>query len=60
VPRRVVAETSERLGPVDVLVANAGIGTRADLDDVDLIVAVVRNAYLTGQTFSVDGGRYPR
>ncbi len=52
-----MAETCERLGPVDVLVANAGIGTRADLDD-DLIVAVARNAYLTGQTFSVDGGRY--
>ena len=36
VPRRVVAETYERLGPVDVLVANAGTGTRADLDDVDV------------------------
>jgi 3-oxoacyl-[acyl-carrier protein] reductase len=35
VPRRVAAETSERLGPVDVLVANAGTGTRMDLDDVD-------------------------
>jgi 3-oxoacyl-[acyl-carrier protein] reductase len=35
VPRRIVAETSERLGPVDVLVANAGVGTRADLEDVD-------------------------
>ena len=36
VPRRVVAETSERLGPVDVLVANAGTGIRMDLDDVDV------------------------
>ena len=36
VPRRIVAETAERLGPVDVLVANAGTGTRAGLDDVDV------------------------
>jgi 3-oxoacyl-[acyl-carrier protein] reductase len=36
VPRRVVAETAERLGPADVLVANAGIGIRMDLDDVDV------------------------
>jgi len=36
VPRRVVAEASERLGPVGVLVANAGTGTRIDLDDVDV------------------------
>lgn len=35
VPRRVVADTAERLGPVDILVANAGVGTRGDLDDVD-------------------------
>jgi 3-oxoacyl-[acyl-carrier protein] reductase len=36
VPRQVIAETAERLGPVDILVANAGTGTRADLDDVDV------------------------
>jgi 3-oxoacyl-[acyl-carrier protein] reductase len=36
VPRRVAAEAAERLGPVDVLVANAGAGTRMDLDDVDV------------------------
>ena len=151
VPRRIVAETAERLAPVDILVANAGTGVRADLDDVDaaawdhvmavnlrapfllaqavvphmreqrygrivllssvaaflggilspqytaskaglimtdmlagdprletlersvpvgrlgqpaevadVIVAVARNAYMTGQTVSVDGGRYPR
>ena len=151
VPRRIVAETAERLAPVDILVANAGTGPRADLDDVDVaawdhvmavnlrapfllaqavvphmreqrygrivllpsvaaflggilspqytaskaglimtdmlagdprletlergvpvgrlgqpaevadvIVAVARNAYMTGQTVSVDGGRYPR
>jgi len=36
VPRRIIAETSEGLGPVDILIANAGTGTRADLDDVDV------------------------
>jgi 3-oxoacyl-[acyl-carrier protein] reductase len=36
VPRGIVAETAERLGPVDVLVANAGAGPRADLADVDV------------------------
>ena len=36
VPRRIIAETAERLGPVDILVANAATGTRADLDDVDV------------------------
>ena len=36
VPRRIVAETGERLAPVDILVANAGTGVRADLDDVDV------------------------
>jgi NAD(P)-dependent dehydrogenase (short-subunit alcohol dehydrogenase family) len=35
VPRRIVTETAERLAPVDILVANAGTGVRADLDDVD-------------------------
>jgi 3-oxoacyl-[acyl-carrier protein] reductase len=36
VPRRIVAQACERLGPVDVLVANAGSGMRMDLDDVDV------------------------
>ena len=36
VPRRIAAQASERLGPVDVLVANAGTGIRMDLDDVDV------------------------
>jgi len=36
VPRRIVAETAERLAPVDILVANAGTGVRADLDEVDV------------------------
>lgn len=36
VPPRVIAETADRLGPVDVLVANAGIGTRVELEDVDV------------------------
>ena len=36
VPGRIVAETAERLAPVDILVANAGTGVRADLDDVDV------------------------
>ncbi len=35
VPRRIAVETAERLGPVDVLVANAGTGIKMDLDDVD-------------------------
>jgi len=36
VPRRIVAETAERLAPADILIANAGTGVRADLDDVDV------------------------
>ena len=36
VPRRIAAETAERLAPADILVANAGTGVRADLDDVDV------------------------
>jgi 3-oxoacyl-[acyl-carrier protein] reductase len=36
VPRRLAAEVAERLRPADVLVANAGSGTRMDLDDVDV------------------------
>jgi 3-oxoacyl-[acyl-carrier protein] reductase len=36
VPGRIAAQASERLGPVDVLVANAGTGIRMDLDDVDV------------------------
>ena len=36
VPRRIVAETAERLAPADILVANAGTGVRADLDEVDV------------------------
>jgi 3-oxoacyl-[acyl-carrier protein] reductase len=35
VPGRIVAETAERLAPVDILVANAGTGVRADLAEVD-------------------------
>src|SRR5579859_1089063 len=30
VPRRIAAQASERLGPVDVLVANAGTGIRME------------------------------
>jgi 3-oxoacyl-[acyl-carrier protein] reductase len=36
VPRRIAAETAERLAPADILVANAGTGVRADLDEVDV------------------------
>jgi 3-oxoacyl-[acyl-carrier protein] reductase len=36
VPWRLAAEVAGRLGPADVLVANAGSGTRMDLDDVDV------------------------
>lgn len=35
VPARLAADVAGRLGPVDVLVANAGIGTRVELEDVD-------------------------
>ena len=35
-PGRIAAETATRLGPVDVLVANAGTGPRAELDEVDV------------------------
>jgi len=55
VPARVIAETAERLGPVDVLVANAGVGTRAELDDVtvadwDHVMAVnLRAPFLLAQ-----------
>ena len=45
-------ETLERSVPVGRL------GQPAEVADV--IVAVPRNAYMTGQTVSVDGGRYPR
>jgi len=45
-------ETLERSVPVGRL------GQPAEVADV--IVAVARNAYMTGQTVSVDGGRYPR
>ncbi len=34
--RRVASEAVERLGQVDVLVANAGIGPRVDLEDIDV------------------------
>jgi 3-oxoacyl-[acyl-carrier protein] reductase len=36
VPRRIAAEIAERLAPADILVANAGTGVRADLDEVDV------------------------
>jgi 3-oxoacyl-[acyl-carrier protein] reductase len=36
VPARLVAETVEQLGACDVLVANAGVGTRLPWDEVDL------------------------
>jgi len=35
VPARLLQETQDALGPVDVLVANAGLGTRAALGEVD-------------------------
>ena len=35
VPARLLGETQDALGPVDVLVANAGLGTRAVLADID-------------------------
>jgi len=35
VPARLLRETQDALGPVDVLVANAGLGTRAVLADID-------------------------
>jgi 3-oxoacyl-[acyl-carrier protein] reductase len=35
-PGRLVDTVAERLGPVDVLVANAGVGRQVALDDIDL------------------------
>jgi 3-oxoacyl-[acyl-carrier protein] reductase len=35
VPARLVRETEAELGPVGVLVANAGVGPRAEIEDVD-------------------------
>lgn len=35
-PGRLVDAVAERLGPVDILVANAGVARRATLDDIDL------------------------
>ena len=46
---------------LDALERSVPVGRLGQPAEVaDLIVAVVRNAYLTGQTLSVDGGRYPR
>jgi 3-oxoacyl-[acyl-carrier protein] reductase len=46
---------------LDALERSVPVGRLGQPDEVaDLIVAVVGNAYMTGQTVSVDGGRYPR
>jgi len=46
---------------LDALERGVPVGRLGQPSEVaDLIVAVVRNAYMTGQTVSVDGGRYPR
>jgi 3-oxoacyl-[acyl-carrier protein] reductase len=36
-----------------------GAATAVRLAEAGADVAVARNAYMTGQTVSVDGGRYP-
>ncbi len=67
VPARLVEETGASPGPVGILVANAGIGPRGDLEDVDasardqaMAVAMgASNPFITGRTISVDGGLYP-
>ena len=59
VPARIAVQAAARLGPVDVLVAYAGTGPRADLADVDVrdqrygrIVFVSSVAAFTGGIFS--------
>jgi NAD(P)-dependent dehydrogenase (short-subunit alcohol dehydrogenase family) len=47
-----------RLEALERSVPVGRLGQPAEVADV--IVAVARNAYMTGQTVSVDGGRYPR
>ena len=45
----------------DRLAASIPVGRLGRPDEVaELVVAVVANGYLTGQTFSVDGGLHPR
>jgi NAD(P)-dependent dehydrogenase (short-subunit alcohol dehydrogenase family) len=62
-PGELVAAVEDELGPVSVLVSNAGLGRRQSLEEVtaaDLALAILRNGYLTNQVISLDGGLYPR
>ena len=49
---------STRLEALERSVPVGRLGQPAEV--ADLIVAVAQNAYMTAQTVSVDGGRYPR
>jgi 3-oxoacyl-[acyl-carrier protein] reductase len=44
----------------EALAQSAPVGRLGDPDEVaDLVVAIVRNGYLTGQSIVIDGGRHP-
>jgi 3-oxoacyl-[acyl-carrier protein] reductase len=44
----------------EALAQSAPVGRLGDSDEVaDLVVAIVRNGYLTGQSIVIDGGRHP-
>ena len=66
-PGELVQAAAEALGPVDVLVSNAGLSRVQPLEDITaaqfdemLAAAILANAYLTSQVISLDGGIQPR
>ena len=66
-PGELVQAVAEALGPVDVLVSNAGLSRVQPLEDITaaqfdemLAAAILANAYLTSQVISLDGGIQPR
>ena len=56
-----IADTGMIPGPADELARRIPVGRLGRPEEVaDLVTAVVRNAYLTNQVLSVDGGLHPR